>query len=71
MHAHWRNAVPLEILYDAEVSERLLQCVLAVSEDKRLLQMSAQSRKLGKPGAAKKIAEHILALSKLSHKGKV
>ena len=60
-----------EILYDAEVSERLLQCVLAVSEDKRLLQMSAQSRKLGKPGAAKKIAEHILALSKLSHKGKV
>ncbi|HMD14069.1 MAG TPA: undecaprenyldiphospho-muramoylpentapeptide beta-N-acetylglucosaminyltransferase, partial [Bacteroidota bacterium] len=46
-----------EILYDAEVSERLLQCVLAVSEDKRLLQMSEQSRALGKPNAARDIAE--------------
>lgn len=52
-----------EILYDAEVSERLLPCVLAVSEDKRLLQMSAQSRKLGKPDAAKEIAQRIIALS--------
>ena len=52
-----------EILYDAEVSERLLQSVLAVSDDKRLLQMSAQSRKLGKPDAAKVIAQNIIALS--------
>ncbi len=52
-----------EILYDAEVSERLLQSVLAASEDTRLLQMSAQSRKLGKPDAAKEIGQHIIALS--------
>jgi len=52
-----------EILYDGEVSERLLPCVSTVSEDKRLLQMSAQSRKLGKPDAAKEIAQRIIALS--------
>jgi len=53
-----------EILYDAEVSEWLLQSVLNVSKDERLLGMSVQSRKLGKPNAAKEIAERVVHFAK-------
>lgn len=52
-----------EILYDHEVSEKLLETALALLGTSRLQQMSSQAKTLGRPGAAKDIAARVIHLA--------
>jgi UDP-N-acetylglucosamine--N-acetylmuramyl-(pentapeptide) pyrophosphoryl-undecaprenol N-acetylglucosamine transferase len=52
-----------EIVSDQEISEKLLSVVMKSIDGSNLQRMSEQSKKIGKPDAAKKIAERIQQLA--------
>jgi UDP-N-acetylglucosamine--N-acetylmuramyl-(pentapeptide) pyrophosphoryl-undecaprenol N-acetylglucosamine transferase len=52
-----------EILYDNEVSGKLLEATLTLFRTNRLQQMSSQAKTLGKPNAAKNIAARVIHLA--------
>ena len=56
------DAGAAELINDDEVSEKLLQTTLTLLEEKRLQQMSIQSKTLGKPEAAKSVADRVVQL---------
>ena len=53
------------------ISERLLTAVVTLLDDHRLLHMSKQSKKNGKPAAARDIAERVLALAKANNRSNI
>ena len=52
-----------EILFDHEVSGKLLETILALFRTNRLQQMSSQAKILGKPNAANEIAAWVIQLA--------
>ncbi len=58
-----------EIVYDHEALESLETRILGALEERRLIEMGTRSRKLGKPDAALRIAERVLALARGGSRG--
>ena len=52
------------VVYDHEISEKMYSTVSSLLNGKTLSQMSEQSRKLGKPSAARDIAHRVLLLTR-------
>jgi UDP-N-acetylglucosamine--N-acetylmuramyl-(pentapeptide) pyrophosphoryl-undecaprenol N-acetylglucosamine transferase len=55
-----------ERIDDRNVSEQLLPTIIAALDDRRLSEMSERSKKIGKPTAARSIAERVMALANAS-----
>lgn len=60
------EASAAEILYDYEVSEKLLSVLLNLIESTKLEQMSKESKKLGKPNSAREIAQRVIKLARFN-----
>ncbi len=60
------EASAAEILYDDEVSKKLLSVLLNLIESTKLEQMSIESKKLGKPNSAREIAQRVIKLARFN-----